>query len=412
MTTAKRRLILKCALLAILLPALFLVSASIPSADSKPPVKMPETAPQDSGNGVSRSAKEVFRLLVETSDGTVLGGTAFLVSGKRIVATNHHVIENGAVFFIGLVDDSGYGKSVPARLMASFPQKDLALLEALDDLPGDPLPLAGQYPKLADELFAIGFPAAADMHEGISQASSYDAMFFTPSVLKGYVSRILSNRWFRNQLQHQTPIIPGYSGGPLINPAGTVLGISSSIHKEASGISYGVLAADLIDLLEACALPAKILSRSPHSRQTVVARPEPARKEDRQVENAANPITVKVSDELITRAYRLLKNGEITAARLMFEYLAYNLPTAEIYVGLAKTYDPDYLKMEGILGAPGDTGKAQYYYAEATRLLEGKDDIVPETFGLSRTRVCMNSHCELVSGPSGIAVACENSAAR
>lgn len=356
---------------------------------------------------VTEAAERVYRLLVETGNGSIVGGSAFLVSGTRVIATNHHVIQDGVTFHIGMVDDAGKIRSIPARIVATYPQKDLALIETLDDLPNVPLPLEGQYPQLAQELFAIGYPAAADVHDIVGNTALGDPMFFAPSVLKGYVSRVLKNRWFRNQLQHQTPIIPGYSGGPLISPEGGVVGISTSVHKEASGVSYGVLAADLIDLLNACSLPASILSPSPQTpdAQIAVARNDaiPAANKDRP---SQRDLSLDVSDELIDRANALLDNGDIIAARLMFDYLRNHLELPEIYSGLARTYDPQYLRENGILGIKGDETTAQRYYHLAATLIRKNQLPKQDKLAFAGDRRCSNSYCELVESANGPHVSC------
>ncbi|MBX2806423.1 MAG: serine protease [Hyphomicrobiales bacterium] len=356
---------------------------------------------------VEKAARQVYRVLVETSDGSILGGSAFLVSGARVIATNHHVIQDGVTFQIGMTDPDGKVRSIPAHIVASYPQKDLALIQALDDLPGQPLALDGQYPGLAQELFAIGYPAAADIQDAIGTASFGDPMFFAPSVLKGYVSRVLTNRWFRNQLQHQTPIIPGYSGGPLINPDGAVVGVSTSIHKKASGVSYAVLAADLIDLLNACALPATVASPSPHLAAAQIAETQPqaapAPKKDALLRTS---LSFEAGDGLIDRAYNLLDNGDIVAARLMFEYLRNHLEMADIYMGLAKTYDPEFLREKGILGIKGNEKTAQRYYHLASTLLRKRELPAQNRHSNVRNGPCSNSYCELVDGVNGPYLSC------
>lgn len=367
--------------------------------------------PSDNATGpeiaVTSTADRVFRLLVETNNDSIIGGSAFLVSGSRILATNYHVIQDGITFHIGTVDSAGNIRSIPARIVASYPQKDLALVEALDDLPGQPLELEGRYPNLAQELFAIGFPAAADIHDIVGDTPFGDPMFFAPSVLNGYVSRVLKNRWFRNQLQHQTPIIPGYSGGPLISPKGGVIGISTSIHKEANGISYAVLAADLIDLLNACSLPARILSPSPHTSTAQVAleqpKTTPATKKDALMRSN---LSVDVSDELIERANSLLDHGDIVSARLMFDYLRNHLELAEIYTGLARTYDPDILREKGILGIKGDEKTAQRYYHLAATLIRKSQSLKYDNNTPAKNSRCSNSYCELVDSAGGPYVSC------
>ena len=369
--------------------------AAATANDPQPHVEQP------AGDAVQNSVRQVYRLLVEY-DGAVKGGTAFLVSGRRIIATNHHVIDGGKSYSVGFIDENGGVKRVPLRVLAIFPQKDLALLEALDDLPGQPLPLSEGYPAVATDLFAIGYPAAADPRGGLSWAQSDDTTFFIPSVLKGYVSRVLTNRWFSSQLQHQTPIIPGYSGGPLINAAGTVLAISTAIHKDANGISYGVLAGDLADLLDACSLPIDLLTTSgSRPRNTTSLEARKARIVQAEPEMPKAPARLEpVDEEMLARGYDFLERGDIVAARLVFRYLVDRRSLQEAYGGLAKTYDPLYLNKKKVIGVSGDAEKARALYEKAASF--GRP-LVSAYEGSG----CSNSICNLVNGAGGPAVSCQ-----
>jgi hypothetical protein len=66
---------------------------------------------------IREATGQVYRLIVEV-DGAVKGGTAFLVSGRRIVATNHHVVEKGTAFNLGFVDENHRVRRMPLRLVA------------------------------------------------------------------------------------------------------------------------------------------------------------------------------------------------------------------------------------------------------------------------------------------------------
>src|SRR5262245_30687594 len=106
-------------------------AAALPygTEQSTPPISPHTASPVDR---IRDATGRVYRLIVEV-DGAVKGGTAFLVSGKRIVATNHHVVEKGTAFNLGFVGENNRVRRVPLRLIAIYPQKDLALLETLDD---------------------------------------------------------------------------------------------------------------------------------------------------------------------------------------------------------------------------------------------------------------------------------------
>jgi hypothetical protein len=378
---------------------LTLATPHMVQAQSQPAPHSP-TAAEHAIDSVQSAVRQVYRLLVEF-DGAVKGGTGFLVSGSRIIATNHHVIEGGRSYSVGFIDENGIVKRVPLRILAIFPQKDLALLEALDHLPGRPLPLADGYPPVAMDLFAIGFPAAADPRGGLSWAQSDDTTFFIPSVLKGYVSRVLTNRWFSSQLQHQTPIIPGYSGGPLINDNGVVLGISTAIHKDANGISYGVLAGDLADLLGACMLPMDRISDGSRPR-TVLRQPVAAEPEMPKPAVKLEP----ADEEMLARGYDFLERGDIVAARLVFRYLVDKRNLQQAYGGLAKTYDPLFLNKKKVIGVSGDAEKARALYEKAANL--GGMDV--STGSVAVASGCNNSVCNLVNSPDGPAVVCQSNA--
>ena len=410
---AKRPLLTASALLIAALCAAFFVSDS---AQTQPldrgPVPLdpyrpsaPDTAPGTPLSVVENVTRQVYRLLVDV-EGAIKGGTAFLVSGSRVIATNHHVIEKGTAFSVGYAAEKGVIKRIPLRVLAVFPQKDLALLEALDDLPGQPLPLSTQYPGAGTDLFAIGFPAAADPQGAMSWTRGDDETFFIPSVLKGYISRVLTNRWFSSQLQHQTPIIPGYSGGPLVDNSGIVVGVSTSIHKEANGISYAVLAADLGDFVTACSLPLLGGKAS--------LRPAVKRKSTGRAPEAVNTYSIQKKSQyapedqaMLARGMKLLEGGDIIAARLMFRYLANNRGLAEAFAGLAKTYDPIYLNKQNVLGVSGDAAKAEEFYQQAAKL--GATEPDPASLAASQPPEgrCDDSICKLVNGANGPVVICE-----
>jgi S1-C subfamily serine protease len=384
--------------------AQFLDRGSVPVDRNGPP------APDVAANPVSvveHVTHQVYRLLVDV-EGAIKGGTAFLVSGSRVIATNHHVIEKGTAFSVGYAGEKGVIKRIPLRVLAVFPQKDLALLEALDDLPGQALPLSTQYPGSGADLFAIGFPAAADPQGALSWTRGEDETFFIPSVLKGYVSRVLTNRWFSSQLQHQTPIIPGYSGGPLIDNNGTVVGISTSIHKEANGISYAVLAADLADFVAACALPLRggIVPERPTVRRNSAAR-APEAVNTYSIQNKSPP--APEDKAMLARGLKLLAGGDIVAARLMFRYLANNRGLAEAFAGLAKTYDPIYLNKQNVLGVSGDAVKAEEFYRQAAKLGATELDSLSVTAAQPPEGRCDDSVCKLVNSARGPFVVCERS---
>jgi S1-C subfamily serine protease len=308
---------------------------------------------------IVNASRQVYRILVEL-DGEIRGGTAFLVSGSRVVATNNHVVDRGIDYALGYVGERGQIRWVKLQIMAVFPQKDLALLLASEDLPGEPFSLAAEFPELASDLYAIGFPAAADLGNAIGPLQTRDRNFFAPSVVKGTVSRIMSGIWLTHQLQHQTPISAGYSGGPLVDRRGIVVGVSSAIHKDASGIAYGVGTPDLTRLLSACSLTPRVA----HLQRFATVDLPPvthAPAEAKQQEPS-------FGEAMVRRAYDMLGRGDIAGARTTFDYAARVNNSREALEGLAKSYDPHVLKSLRVFGDLGDAKKAEEFYEQAQRV--------------------------------------------
>ena len=331
---------------------------------------------------IGNISKQVYRLVVRTGD-AIKGGTGFLVSGNSIIATNNHVVDKGSGYALGYVNEQGQIRWVKLHLLAVFPQKDLALLQAVENLPGDALPLAADYPEPASDLYAIGFPAAADAGGGIGSSQAIDQNFVLPSVLRGAISRVMTGPWLTNQIQHQTPISPGYSGGPLVDNRGMVVGVNSAINKEVNGISYGVAAPDLARFLAACSLA----PRTVHLPRYTATRDVPP------------PVDITAKDEHLKRGYQMLQHGDIAGARSIFQYSIRMKRSAEAYQALAKTYDPAVLQSLHVMGSFADAAKARELYEMAEQNAGG-----PGRSAVMASAGCNNSFCMLVEGDDGAPV--------
>jgi pSer/pThr/pTyr-binding forkhead associated (FHA) protein/S1-C subfamily serine protease len=191
-------------------------------------------------------------------------GTGFLVSGHRTLITNYHVVVDGEKFFIGY-RDGPVGKLVEARVIERRGQIDLAVLEAYEDLPGEPLALGDYEPEKLASVVAVGFPGAAEVKEDPkvrSMAELLEAMKepsgFDPTITPGTVSRIysatnaaLSEQQVLNArtVQHNAAFNPGNSGGPLLDACTAVIGVNSFFPKGAQGVFFSIHAGEVTRLL-------------------------------------------------------------------------------------------------------------------------------------------------------------------
>ncbi len=191
--------------------------------------------------------ESVVRVEVDTGK-TIMQGTGFIINDRRVVATNHHVIENAKTIFLTFLA-AGKPTAVPAQVIVDNPAQDMAILEATGDLFGEPVVLADYDSNPPAKVTAVGYPAAADLIlGGVVQPS----VMFEPSYSAGTIARIVSSAKLLGDARviQQTAVInPGNSGGPLFDECGRVIGINTlRPNPEKSEFAQGIFFA--IDIRE------------------------------------------------------------------------------------------------------------------------------------------------------------------
>jgi hypothetical protein len=198
--------------------------------------------------------ESVVRIEVEMNQGGARQGTGFIINDKRTIATNNHVIEGAKAIYVTFLAN-GKPTAIPARLIATDPIGDMALIETVIDIYGEPVVLADYDTSPPAKVTAIGYPVAADF---VADNNYLPAIAFEPSYTVGSVARTLSNTKFlggERLIQHTAPINPGNSGGPLFDDCGRVIGINTlrTVPKDsdyAQGIFFAVDIRELHTLLE------------------------------------------------------------------------------------------------------------------------------------------------------------------
>jgi S1-C subfamily serine protease len=157
-------------------------------------------------------------------------GSGFVWDKDGHIVTNHHVISNASAAVIVLAD----GSSWQGRLVGSYPAKDLAVLAI--DAPSQVLqPISiGSSANLAvgQMTLAIGNPFGLDQTLTTGIVSALDREIeSTPG------------RVIRNVIQTDAAVNPGNSGGPLLDSAGRLIGVNSSILSPSgafAGIGFAI----------------------------------------------------------------------------------------------------------------------------------------------------------------------------
>ena len=147
-------------------------------------------------------------------------GSGVIVSADGYVLTNHHVIHRAIKITVELNDD----RSLPARLIASDPSTDLAVLK-IDAKDLQPIVFGdSQKLRVGEVVLAIGNPFGVGT-----------------TVTSGIVSAMSSSRLGipgnEDYIQTDAAINPGNSGGPLLNASGQLIGINTAIISPSGGSS-------------------------------------------------------------------------------------------------------------------------------------------------------------------------------
>ncbi|MFK7602890.1 S1C family serine protease [Deinococcus sp. SM5_A1] len=197
-------------------------------------------------------------LRIEQCDNTVPGacdepdgiGSAVLISADGLALTAYHVVEGASKLSAQTVDKKRYAVEV----VGYNDQDDLALLRV--SVPGGTpfLPIASARPSVGDAVLAVGNGGGTFLQPKTGRLTGLEAnagpggATFPPGTL-----------------QMSAPLVPGDSGGPILNVRGELTGIVSyiSISREKGPASFAVpvTASDarLVDLRAGKKLDAPII---------------------------------------------------------------------------------------------------------------------------------------------------------
>jgi hypothetical protein len=137
----------------------------------------------------------------------VKSGSGFIFHPDGFILTNNHVVADSTEQIVVLPN----GNRVTAKLVATDPNKDLALLK----IPGSNFPILpiaeSRKVSVMDPVLAMGFPMTSTIGFDVS---AYD----------GKINAVRKSE-HTPLLQIDASINPGNSGGPLLNDRGEVVGI-------------------------------------------------------------------------------------------------------------------------------------------------------------------------------------------
>lgn len=146
-------------------------------------------------------------------------GSGFLIDGRGYLLTNEHVVRTAQRVRVRFES----GLETIGAVIGTDARRDVALVK-LDNVPADGLPIRPERLEVGSEVYAVGSP----LDEKLSA-----------TVTKGIVSAYRTEDGLEF-IQSDVNILPGNSGGPLLDKNGNVVGISEAIRMFAQDVPAGI----------------------------------------------------------------------------------------------------------------------------------------------------------------------------
>jgi 2-alkenal reductase len=192
----------------------------------------------------------------------VQAGTGSVWDAAGHVITNYHVIKGADQFAAHLVS----GESVPVRVIGTAPNYDLAVLQLeRTNVPLHPIAVGTSADlQVGQSAFAIGNPY------GLEQT-------LTSGIISALRRKIptAEGHEIAGGIQTDAPLNPGNSGGPLLDSAGRLIGVTTMIIS-GSGASAGVGIAIPVDVVNRVAAQLIAKGHVPTPGIGIAAAPETA----------------------------------------------------------------------------------------------------------------------------------------
>jgi S1-C subfamily serine protease len=185
-------------------------------------------------NWIPQVDRSVVRILVggvSRPDGT---GSGWVIAKGGYIVTNRHVIDGSDRQIVYYRDAMGHTQSAEAQIVAQSASHDLVILK-IDNVDLPPLVTSSTLPGKGSDVYALGFPGAAD--NALTNYNDENGLVES-TVTSGKIGRIIEAQLFGPQdrqgyarttwVQHSAAISGGNSGGPLFDSCGRVIAINTA----------------------------------------------------------------------------------------------------------------------------------------------------------------------------------------
>ena len=222
---------------------------------------IPQPLPAGGAGVYKRALPSVVWIQSSRAGGLASGSGSLIDAGRKLVLTNYHVVEDNpkaTVFFPEFRDgraaaekafyrDRAERFGIAARVVVTDRARDLAILR-LDRLPPGTkaIPLADASPEPGETVHSIG------------NAGRSGALW---GYVRGTVRQVYRKKWQaklgrRTQtfeatvVETDSPTNPGDSGGPLLNDAGKLVGVTQGGALDAQSVSFFIDVSEVRKVLD------------------------------------------------------------------------------------------------------------------------------------------------------------------
>jgi S1-C subfamily serine protease len=202
--------------------------------------------PSDLDDTAADSSEEAGVVLIDTAlPGGEGAGTGLVLSDDGLVLTNYHVVD-GSTEVQATIASSG--DTYTGRVLGYDAEADVALVQ-LDNASGletARLDDDGDDDEVGDPVTAVGNARGQGSLSTVEGTIKADDQSITTSPPDA--------ESLTGLLETDAAAVPGYSGGPMLDDEGEVIGVTTAASADGAGESYGVpidTALDVVDQIEA-----------------------------------------------------------------------------------------------------------------------------------------------------------------
>ena len=206
-------------------------SSSVSNSTASPSINTEQIYSNSFPGIVTVAGQQVETSILGEESVSVLGsGFVVLESGSYYIVTNYHVVSGDTNLTVTFSDGNAYA----AKVVGSDPYSDLAIV-SVQGAPNSeyhPLQIASSSSlQVGDPIVAIGNPygLSGSMTEGIISQLG-----------RTIQDETAGNYSIADVIQFSAPINPGNSGGPLIDSAGSVVGITTATESGSEGVGFAI----------------------------------------------------------------------------------------------------------------------------------------------------------------------------